>query len=348
MAEGDEDRTQAATPKRLEMARSEGNVPLSREVPVLAGLAMATLVLTMAGPRLGRAFMVQLTGLLSNLQSTTPVAALHNAVWSWIAIVAPVVLAITAGVAASVLLQTGFLLNGMALMPKFDRLDPRNGLKRIMGIDGLVEQGKSVVKLAVVGFGAWHVVSGLVPALDGAVYWLPGQLMDRMMRAVLHLLMLLLGAQVAIAGADVFWKRYRHAQSLRMSREEVKREHRESDGNPQIKAKIRQMRVARARRRMMAAVPKATVVVTNPTHYAIALVYDRARGGAPLVVAKGVDEMAARIREIAKEHRVPLVANPPLARALYSVEVDAEIPPEHFKAVAEIIAYVWRLRGRRR
>lgn len=348
MAEGDEDRTQAATPKRLETARAEGNVPLSRELPVLAGLGVATLVLTMAGPQLGRAFVMRLMGLLSNMQSTTPVAALRNAVLAWAVMVAPLVLAITTGVAASILLQTGFLLNGMALMPRFDRLDPRNGLKRIFGIDGLVEQGKSLVKLGVVGFGVWHVLSGTVPALGNAVYWLPGQLMDRMMRETLHLLMMLLCAQTAIAGADVFWKRYRHAQSLRMSREEVRREHKDSDGNPQIKAKIRQLRAARARRRMMAAVPKATVVVTNPTHYAIALVYDRGRGGAPLVVAKGINEMAARIRELAKDNRVPLVANPPLARALYEVEVDAEIPPEHFKAVAEIIAYVWRLRGRRR
>ncbi|MEJ1977534.1 MAG: EscU/YscU/HrcU family type III secretion system export apparatus switch protein [Acetobacteraceae bacterium] len=348
MAEGDEDRTQAATPKRLETARAEGNVAQSRELPALASLGAATLVLMMTGPQLGHMLAQRMMGLLSNMQSLTPIAALRNAALAWILAVAPLALAVAAGTAASVLLQTGFLLNGAALMPRFNRLDPRSGLKRILGVDGLMEQGKSLVKLGVLGFGCWHVLSAAVPSLGGAVYWLPGQLMDRMMREVLHLMLLLLAAQAAIAGADVLWKRYRHAQSLRMSREEVRREHKESDGNPQIKAKIRQLRNARARRRMMAAVPKATVVVTNPTHYAIALVYDRGQGGAPRVVAKGVDEMAARIREVAKDNRVPLVANPPLARALYSVEVDSEIPPEHFKAVAEIIAYVWRLRGRAR
>ena len=131
-----------------------------------------------------------------------------------------------------------------------------------------------------------------------------------------------------------------------MSREEVKQEAKESDGNPAIKQRVRQIRMARARKRMLAAVPQATVIVTNPTHYAIALSYDRAKGGAPKVVAKGVDEVAARIRDVAREHRVPLVANPPLARALYLVELDAEIPAEHFKLVAEVIAYVWRLRTR--
>jgi flagellar biosynthesis protein FlhB len=348
MAEGDEDRTQAATQKRLETARSEGNVPQSREVSVLASLAVTTLVLIMAGPQLGHGLLLHLMGLVSNVQSTTPVAALRGAVLAWGLAVGPIVLAVAAGTAASVLLQTGFLLNTHALMPKFDRLNPRSGLKRILGVDGLVEQGKSVLKLAVVGFGLWHALSGALSSMRMAIYWLPGQLMDQMLREVLHLMLLLLGAQTVIAGADVFWKRYRHAQSLRMSREEVRREHKDSDGNPQIKAKIRKLRVARARRRMMAAVPTATVIVTNPTHYAIALVYNRGQGGAPRVVAKGVDEMAARIRDIAKDNRVPLVANPPLARALYSVEVDAEIPQEHFKAVAEIIAYVWRLRRRAR
>ncbi len=348
MAEGDEDRTQSATPRRLERAREEGNVPQSREISTLAGLGVATLTLMMSGPSLGQALVTRLAGLMSNMGSDRPVAALHNALLIWSMTVAPIILAVAAGTAASVLLQTQFMLNVNALMPRFDKLDPRAGLKRIVGIDGLVEQGKSLLKLVVVGTALWHAVSGVLPALYGAMYWLPGQLMDRMLREILHMLLMLLGAQALIATADVFWKRYRHAKSLRMSREEVRQEHKESDGNPQIKAKIRQLRTARARRRMMAAVPKATVVVTNPTHYAVALLYKRGQGGAPRVVAKGADEMAARIRDIAKENRVPLVANPPLARALYTVELDAEIPSEHFKAVAEIVAYVWRLRGRAR
>jgi flagellar biosynthetic protein FlhB len=132
---------------------------------------------------------------------------------------------------------------------------------------------------------------------------------------------------------------------MRMSRQDIKEEMRESEGDPQVKARLRQLRLQRARQRMMAAVPRATVVITNPTHYAIALVYDRSAGGAPRVVAKGVDAVAARIRAIAEENNVPLVANPPIARALFRVELDAEIPAEYFQAVAEIIAYVWRLRG---
>jgi flagellar biosynthetic protein FlhB len=168
------------------------------------------------------------------------------------------------------------------------------------------------------------------------------------MPPVLHMLYVVLAVQAVIAGFDLLWSRLRHAQQMRMSKEDVREEQREMEGDPKIKARIRQIRTQRARKRMLAAVPKATVVITNPTHYAIALAYDRTRNAAPRVVAKGVDSLAARIREVAEANKVPLVANPPLAHALYRVEVDTEIPAEHYQAVAEIIAYVWRLGQRAR
>ena len=151
-----------------------------------------------------------------------------------------------------------------------------------------------------------------------------------------------------MAGVDILRTHLRFHGSLRMTRQEVRDEARESEGDPHVKSRIRQIRQQRAKRRMMAAVPKATLVVTNPTHYAVALAYARGQGGAPRIVAKGVDEVAARIRAVAKEAGVPLVANPPLARALYPLPLDAEIPAEHFKVVAELIAYVWKLRPTRR
>jgi len=151
-------------------------------------------------------------------------------------------------------------------------------------------------------------------------------------------------AQSVIVAGDFLWVRLKHQRDMRMSLEDVKQERKDMDGDPHIKAKRKRIRYIRARRRMMAAVPKATVVVTNPTHYAVALSYERGKQAAPRVVAKGVDEVAANIRAIAEQNRVPLVANPALARALYLVELDAEIPAEHFQAAAEIIAYVWRLK----
>jgi flagellar biosynthetic protein FlhB len=156
----------------------------------------------------------------------------------------------------------------------------------------------------------------------------------------------MLVAQGLIATADLLFTRIRHWRSLRMSRQDQRDESKEQEGDPHVKARLRSIRMQRARRRMMASVPKATVVITNPTHYAVALAYSRDSDAAPRIVAKGVDAMAARIREVATQNGVPLVANPPLARALYPHEIDKPIPAEFFQPVAEIIAYVWKLRGR--
>jgi flagellar biosynthesis protein FlhB len=259
---------------------------------------------------------------------------------------APFVLAaMLAGVAAA-LGQTGFLFNPASLMPDLARLSPGRGLKRVLSVSVLLEAGKSLLKMGVVGWAGWHVLAGALPDLPQAMFWDPGTLADRVLRQVLRVLVAMLAAQAAIATLDVVWERVRHGRGLRMSRQELKEEHRETDGDPLVKRRIRRLRMQRAKQRMMAAVPKATVVLTNPTHYAVALAYDRGNAGAPRVVAKGMDEMAARIRVLALESRVPVIANPPLARALYRVELDSEIPAEHYKTVAEIIAYVWRLRGR--
>ena len=337
------DRTEAATPRRIERARGEGSVAISREVPSLAGLSAASLALVVAGPWMGRSVMARLAPMLALSGPQDVPGAVWAAVQCAALLTAPVLFGVMAASIAGSLLQTGLVAKPMAIMPDLARLSPMRGFKRIVGLAGLVESGKSLAKLGVLGFAAYHVVRAGVPALRGAALWQPSELVDRIVGEVLQLALTLLGAQAVIAGADVWWVRHRHASDLRMTREEVKQDAKEADGNPQIKQRLRSLRMARARKRMMAAVPTATVVVTNPTHYAIALAYDRAKGGAPRVVAKGVDEVAARIREAARESRVPLVANPALARALFTVELDAEVPAEHFKVVAEIIAYVWRL-----
>ena len=340
-----EDRTEAATPRRLLRAREQGSSPVSREVATLAGMAAATLVLAMAGPSLGRSITVRLSALLApglDLPGAL-IAALKAAAMAS----APVMLAVAAAIAASALLQTGFQIRPAALLPDLTRLNPAHGLKRLFGMNTLIEAGKSVIKLAVLGWVAVHVISAGLPKLRSAMAWRPDRLADEISQDFTQLMLSLLAAQTVIAGADFVWQRFRHARDLRMSKQDLRDETKEADGNPLIKQRLRQLRTARSRRRMMAAVPGATVVLTNPTHYAVALTYDRVKGGAPRVVAKGVDEVAARIRDLAKQSRVPIVANPPLARSLYLVELDTEIPAEHFKLVAEIIAYVWRLRAKR-
>ena len=346
MAEG-EDRTEGATERRQQRAREEGQAPLSRELVTLGGLGAATLVVAMGAPAISSALGVRLQRMVANL-SASPADALHDAGLAMLIAVVPVVGAVLVAGGLSVLLQTGWLLHGQALMPDLARLDPRRGLKRVFGLDNAAEALKALAKVGVLGWAAWHALTQAVPDIMAAVNWTSAALLDRLARELLHLMLLVVGCQAGIALLDVGWVRFRFAKRLRMSREEIKQEHREADGDPRLKARLRQIRLARARRRMMAAVPNATVVITNPTHYAVALAYDRGAQAAPRVVAKGVDDVAARIRKAATDNGVPLVANPPLARALHQLPLDSEVPAEHFKAVAEIIAYVWRLRGQRR
>ena len=344
MAETD-DRTQAPSERRLQRAREEGQAPLSRELTSAAGLGAAALVLVLAGPDLTGALARRLRTLMD--ASVLPGDALARAAGAWAAAALPLLCAVGVAGAAVVMLQSGFLIHGKAAMPNLARLDPRRGLKRVFGFDNLVEALKAIVKLAILGWAVWSACSAVWPTLPGATNWTTPGLLDRMLRELVHLLLVVLGLQCFIALLDVGWTRWRHGQRLRMSREDLKQEHRESEGDPKVKARLKQLRAARARRRMLKAVGEATVVITNPTHYAVALSYERGGSSAPRVVAKGMDDVAARIRAAAEKAGVPLVANPPLARALYAIPLDSEVPAEHFRMVAEVIAYVWRLKERR-
>ena len=351
-AEGDaDDRTQAATPRRLEQARADGNVPVSREAVTFAGLAGATLVLSFAAPAT-KPVMARLAVFFSQLDTMTGteapqvMPALIGACVAGALLAAPFLVASLSAGVLSVLFQTGFLFNLKGLQPDVARINPLAGLKRLVGPENGVEALRSLIKTTAIAWVVWLVLSrdtkllATLPQLDiaGLASYL-GQEATRVLLAVVAL-------QAAIAGFDLFWVRFRHARRLRMSRQDLRDESKDTEGDPRVKARLRQLRLQRARRRMLAAVSQATVVVTNPTHYAIALAYDRNKNAAPRVVAKGVDSMAARIREAAEKNGVPLVANPPLARALFHVPLDADIPAEHFQAVAEIIAYVWKLSAR--
>lgn len=348
MAEGadQEDKTEAPSSRRIERARADGQVALSQEVAALAVLGGAALVALLAAPSAASSLTVQLAVMLEQAHMLQPLPTLRHALLLALQAAAPFALAALVCGSVATLLQTGFLLSPKAAAPDFGRLDPRKGLARLFGSAALFEAGKSLVKVVVVGFAAWLALADALPALFSASGWPPGQLLERTMNLVLHLLAAMLVAQAIIAVLDVVVVRLRHTRSLRMTRQELLDETKESEGDPHVKGRIKRLRMQRARRRMLAAVPKATVVVTNPTHYAVALSYARDSQAAPRIVAKGVDSMAARIRAIAEQNRVPVVANPPLARALYPLPLDREIPAEFFKPVAEIIAYVWRL-GRR-
>jgi flagellar biosynthesis protein FlhB len=345
MAEDSEDRTEQASAHRLQKAREEGNIPLSRELPILAGLGGGTAVLAMQLATAGQGPVNWFAAMLhrSTLSGDPPWAAAATDI---LFAVVPCALGGTACVLSVGFLQTGFLLRIGALQPDFSRISPLKGLKRLLGTELLIQAAKATAKLAVFSWALWTALKRLLPDLAAAAHWQVGGLRTRFASEAVSLLLLLISTQVAITAADIFWVRLQHASRLRMSRQELKDEHKEAEGNPHTRARMRQIARSRARRRMMAAIRTAAVVVTNPDHYAVALAYERGSRAAPKLVAKGMDDVAARIREEARTHHIPMVANPPLARALYRVELDTEIPMEHFKAVAEVVAYVWRLRAR--
>jgi len=345
-----QDRTEAPTPRRLQKAQEEGEVPVSREAVLLAGLAAVTLTFLMLGPGIGFALVRPLAVILGKpgLPISEPIALYHEIAITCVVAIAPFAIPIAVAATAATLLQTRFALRSHALRFDFTRLSPRQGLKRMFGSDSLVETMKSLAKLLIVGGAMVQVLRQELPRLEALPTAPLGMLPDILRSIVTRLLLATVLAQTAIAGADIFWMWRQHLKHLRMSRSDVKDEVKENEGDPAIKMRMRRLRMRRARQRMLAAVPKATVVVTNPTHYAVALSYDSEKTNVPRLVAKGIDSLATRIRETAREHGVPIVANPPLARALHELPLGSPIPPELYKVVAELIAYVWRLSGRRR
>lgn len=345
--EGAGEKTEAPTPRRLERAREDGQVAVSRElagaVGMLGALAGFALMLPFAAAELVRSALVLMERSAALGDSPWP-ALWRTVLWGGLAVLSVVALPMLLGPAAT-LLQTRGMVSPKLIAPKASRISPLGGLKRLVSAANLVEFLKNLAKLFVLCAVAAVLLGGMAWQLVPAVAWPTGRLLGALAEDTLLLLGALAAAFAAIAVLDVLWVRYDHTRRLRMSREDIREELKQTEGDPEVRARLKRIRIERSRNRMMAAVPKAAVVVTNPTHYAVALAYERGSGGAPKVVAKGVDHMALRIRTAAEKHGVPLVANPPLARALYAVELDREIPAEHYEAVAEIIAYVWRLRG---
>jgi len=345
MAEADDapDRSEAATPRRIEKAREEGQVALSREAAGFAALLLASLAALVALPSLGLDLLKAMRAVLERghelelaggAEILAPLAA---------KLIAPVAAAAALGAVAATLVQTRGLLSAASLRPRPDKLNPLSGLKRLFGAEGLAEFVRSLLKLALVVAALWFAL-GNPATLQAALHAPAGAMLHAASDAATRLIGAALAAFAAIAVLDLAWVRFSYLRRLRMSRQELREEAKESEGDPALRARRRQIRESRARTRMMAEVPRAAVVITNPTHYAVALAY---AGGdaAPKVVAKGVDEVAARIRAAAEGAGVPLVANPPLARALHRLDLGAEIPAEHYQAVAGIIAFVMRRRG---
>ncbi|WP_421992817.1 EscU/YscU/HrcU family type III secretion system export apparatus switch protein [Roseococcus sp.] len=340
-----EERTEAPSPKRLQKAWESGQVALSREAVGFVTLMASALGAALLIPGQIRVMAASMRGTFSRAHDMETARAAAEWLVLFLTLAWPVAAAAIVGAAIATLAQTRGAISAQQLAPNLSKLSPATGLKRIIGGDALLEFLRTVLKIGAVAAALWFVAADL-PGLSAMLETPPSEIFAAAGRGVTRLVLTTLAAFGLLAGLDVLLVRHRHRERLRMSRHDLKEETKESEGDPQIKGRMRQLRETMGRRRMLAAVPRATVVITNPTHYAIALSYEAGQAAAPRLVAKGVDAMAARIREAAREAGVPIVPDPPLARALYRLEVEAEIPTEHWEAVAKIIAYVMRLRGR--
>jgi flagellar biosynthetic protein FlhB len=338
-------KTEQPTQRRLDEARRKGEVVKSPEVAAFAALAAAVGVVTLGGGWIARSMAGQLVPFIAHpdqisLSGLGGVGVMRAAALAAAPVVV-VLLATSLAGAAGNLIQHGLLWSPSKLAPDFSKLDPMGGLKRLFGLDNLVNFLKSLAKVGTFAAVTWMVLKpraatvGVMPSLAiEAILPLSAEIMRKLAVAVLIVM-------AVIAGADWFWSRQRFMQRMRMTREEVKQDHKETEGDPHVKGKQKQLRMQRSRQRMMQNVPKATVVVMNPTHYAVALRYEQGKDAAPVCVAKGVDRLALKIREVAEAHKVHVVEDPPLARALYAaIDVDEAIPREHYQAVAQIIGFV--------
>ena len=344
-------KTEDASQRKLQNARDEGRVAQSREINTWFVFGASGILLLFVAPSLVRTLASALAAFIDPQRFLVPDGVAWGAVGAILgrvgaALAVPLGVLMAAAIAGTVV-QTGFVFATERLRFDFSHVSPIAGLTRLCSLRSLVEVAKSLAKVVVVGAVVAFMLRGEIARLSLVAVLTPEQTIAGIQHLVLRLLLGVLTVLTLLAGADYFYQRFQHLRSLKMTKREVKDEMKQSEGDPMVRARLRQIRMDRARRRMMAAVPGASVVITNPTHYAVALKYEMGAAGAPTVVAKGSDLVALRIREVAEENGVPVVENPPLARALHaSVRIDQEIPAEHYKAVAEIIGYVFRLKGK--
>lgn len=351
-----ESKTEEATPRKLEEARRKGDVARSMDVPSWLALLAASMVLLYGGGWFATTlaegmlpFIASPHAMTGGLEAGAGIELGMRAVWGAVPLLGAVALAAIVGGAGGSLIQTGLIFTGEKMKPEWSKISPAAGFKRIFGVEGLVQFLKTLLKLIATCVVCWMVLKPHAGELQAMAAMSPAAILPfaRDLAAAL-----MIGSLVFLgftAGADFLWQKFQFAKRMRMTKEELKEDFKQAEGDPHVKAKLKQIRHQRSRQRMMQAVPTATVIVTNPTHYSVALRYEPDQGdGAPVCVAKGVDALALRIREVAREHSVPIVENVPLARALYAqVEIDAVIPREHFEAAAKVIGFVMgRRKGR--
>jgi flagellar biosynthetic protein FlhB len=357
LAEDDDDsqKTEDPSERRLEEAFKKGQVVYSKEITNFLMLLVLTFTISWVAPSIMRKTSYNLSGFIEHSHEINvdegSLGRLLLDVFgqNFLLILLPIAVMVSVSIFSSFMQNQGrFLFTDDPLSPQLDRISPLKGLARMFSMRSIVEFIKSIIKIVIIGtVGYLSVSSQLVKirtlhenSLSGALSFL--------LKLSVDMLIAICIVMAIIAALDYLYQHYEFMKSMRMSKHDQKEEYKQTEGSPEIKSKLRQIRMERAKKRMMAAVPSADVIITNPTHFSIALKYEPGVMSAPQVIAKGQDHMALKIREIAKEHKIPLIENPPLARTLYaSVDIDAEIPVEHYKVVAEIISYVYNLKGKK-
>jgi flagellar biosynthetic protein FlhB len=341
-----ESKTEDPTSKRLDDARKKGDVAKSMDLPQWASLAAAFSVMAIAGGWMLQGLAQALVPFIASpAEMDVTGDGLREVIGATLGAVAPPIMAVMlsaalAGAAGS-LLQTGLLFSPDKIKPDLKKISPLQGWKRLFGADALFQFGKSAIKLVAIAVIVWMVFKPHARELETLVALPPSALLP----FARELLVAMFGGVLAFlllgAGFDWFWQRHRWMTRMKMTREELKEDYKSTEGDPHVKAKLKQIRMEKSKKRMMQAVPTATVVIMNPTHYAVALKYEPGETPAPICVAKGVDALALRIRDLARESGVEVLEDPPLARALYAaVDVDGTIPRQHFEAVAAIIGFI--------
>ena len=348
----DQEKTEEPTERKRQDAADEGQIPRSQDLNAAVLLLASSLALSATGPGLARAMRdVMGSGLgfasATGLTGPAAVALLRGLGWKTLAALAAFLGAMTAAALAISALQGRGTFTLKPLAPKFERIDPSKGIKKIVGVKTLVELVKSLLKLAIVGWAVWSVLRTAWPDITTLGLQSPRALMEVVRKYGLGMLTKAGVAYLALAAADYGWQFFQHEQSLRMTKEEVKQENKNQEGDPMVKQRMRALARQRARQQMFTEVPKADVVVVNPVHIAVALKYDPSVAPAPYVLAVGRRKVAERIKQLAYDSQVPVIENIPLARALVgSVKVGTMVPAELYLAVAEVLAFVIRQRQR--
>lgn len=347
--EDDSSKTEEPSSKKLSEAAARGDMPRSMELQHIVMIGGATIAVSALAGTICKSVYDMLIVFVQQphriaIDKGGFIDMMRDLVINLALTVAPLFAVMAILSIASSVIQNPPTIASNKFEDMLSHLSPIAGLKKILSKQNLVELGKNIFKFVLVGGAAISALAVDFKKIELLAQLEPMLQLKETERLVMAMLKSVVGALIVLGLADYVYQRYQHRQKLMMTKQEVKEEHKQQEGDPQIKGRLRSLRMQRARQRMMAAVPTADVVVTNPTHYAVALKYIGVDLSAPKVVAKGLDHIALRIREMATEAEVPIVENPPLARALYTVDLDQEIPEKYYRAVAEVISYVMRLK----